>query len=38
MIWLSNCGVGPAIKPGKKIDDDVMTANYIVINIFSIYG
>ena len=38
MILLWNCGVGPVIKPDKKIDDEVMPANCIAINIFPIYG
>ena len=38
MILLWNCEVGPVIKPDKKIDDDVMPASYIVINICPIYG
>ena len=29
-------GVGPVIEPDKRIDDDVMSANYIFINIFPI--
>ena len=38
MILLWNCGVGPVIKPDKKIGDEVMPANCIAINIFPIYG
>ena len=37
MIMLWNCGIGPVIKPDTKIDDYVISANYIVINIFPIF-